>query len=57
MQQVMKDQLDVGRIMTQLLQLHHEQVAIENFNNILPLVSSQSRIALMTWLDEERSKM
>jgi hypothetical protein len=35
-------------IMTQLLQLHREEAGIENFNTILPFVSSKSRIALMT---------
>jgi hypothetical protein len=44
MQQAMNDQLDVGRIMRQFLQLQREEIGIEHFNNILLLVSSKSRI-------------
>jgi hypothetical protein len=48
MQQVQHDQLDVGRIMTQLLQLHREKVAIENVTNILPLISTKPWIEDLT---------
>jgi hypothetical protein len=46
------DQLDVGRIMRQPLQHQREDVAIENFNNILFLVSSKCCIQVMDWIDD-----
>jgi hypothetical protein len=46
MQQVINDRRDVGRIVAQLLQHQREEVAIENFKNILLLVSSKSSVEL-----------